>query len=131
MKKLYQIVAGAVSLAMVAVMGIACYYSAALPDHFYVTAGAVSEGISIGSALAIQGEIQPLSERGGTAELTMLGGIAVKQVDVQFVDREQVIPWLPLWNQDVHRGSGGGRTHRCGGKWDLPQPGAGGRNPGR
>ena len=90
MKKLYQIVAGAVSLAMVAVMGIACYYSAALPDHFYVTAGAVSEGISIGSALAIQGEIQPLSERGGTAELTMLGGIAVKQVDVQFVDREQV-----------------------------------------
>ena len=92
MKKLYQIVAGAVSLAMVAVMGIACYYSAALPDHFYVTAGAVSEGISIGSALAIQGEIQPLSERGGTAELTMLGGIAVKQVDVQFVDREQVIP---------------------------------------
>ena len=65
MKKLYQIVAGAVSLAMVAVMGIACYYSAALPDHFYVTAGAVSEGISIGSALAIQGEIQPLSREVG------------------------------------------------------------------
>lgn len=75
MKKLYQIVAGCRQFGHGGCEGIACYYSAALPDHFYVTAGAVSEGISIGSALAIQGEIQPLSERGGTAELTMLGGL--------------------------------------------------------
>lgn len=92
MKKLYQVFAGAVSLAMAAVMGVVTYYSTALPDHFYVAAGAAAEGISIGTALEIQGEIQPISAENGTASLTVLGGIAVKQVDVQFVDREMVIP---------------------------------------
>ena len=92
MKKLYQVFAGAVSLAMAAVMGVVAYYSTALPDHFYVAAGAAAEGISIGTALEIQGEIQPISAENGTASLTVLGGIAVKQVDVQFVDREMVIP---------------------------------------
>ena len=92
MKKLYQVFAGAVSLAMAAVMGVVAYYSTALPDHFYVAAGAAAEGISIGTALEIQGGIQPISAENGTASLTVLGGIAVKQVDVQFVDREMVIP---------------------------------------
>ena len=34
----------------------------------------------------------PFPRKNGTASLTVLGGIAVKQVDVQFVDREMVIP---------------------------------------
>lgn len=92
MKRLYKVFAGAVSLAMAAVMGIVTYYSAALPDHFYVTAGAVSEGISIGTAVQIQGQIQAVSDDSGTASLTLPGGIAVKQVDVDFVDRDMVIP---------------------------------------
>ena len=46
MKKLSQVFAGAVSLAMAAVMGVVTYYSTALPDHFYVAAGAAAEGIS-------------------------------------------------------------------------------------
>ena len=92
MKRLYKVFAGAVSLAMAAVMGIVTYYSAALPDHFYVTAGAVSEGISIGTTVQIQGQIQAVSDDSGTASLTLPGGIAVKQVDVDFVDRDMVIP---------------------------------------
>ena len=59
MKKLYQVFAGAVSLAMAAVMGVVTYYSTALPDHFYVAAGAAAEGISIRTVFSYS------PERGG------------------------------------------------------------------
>ena len=92
MKRAYKVFAGVMSLVMTAVMGIAGYYSAALPDHFYVAAGTAEDRISIGTALEIQGEIQPEAGGSATAALTVLGGVAVKQVEVDFVDRDMVIP---------------------------------------
>ena len=72
MKKLYQVFAGAVSLAMAAVMGVVTYYSTALPDHFYVAAGAANlvnllepDALIIGGGISAQGEkiLEPIRRR--------------------------------------------------------------------
>ena len=98
MRKYYRRFAGVLSLAIAAVQTIALYTQSVLPDRYYVAAG---EAFSIHSSLPIQlkmaGDSMP-AEAYATAgnsyqmDLKLPGGIGIKQVQVQVVDREMVIP---------------------------------------
>ncbi|MGI5965863.1 MULTISPECIES: SpoIVB peptidase [Anaerotruncus] len=98
MRKQYQRFAGALSLAIVAVQSIALYTQAILPDHYYVVAG---ETLSINSTLPIKTSssggslpVEAYSSPGNSynVDLKLPYGIEVKQVQVQVVDREMVVP---------------------------------------
>ena len=85
--------AGALGLVLSLDMGAAFYCGAVLPDHFYVAAASSAPGVlAIGTPLEISGEIAPAGDGSGTARLTMLGGISIKQVEVDFVERPMVVP---------------------------------------
>ena len=85
--------AGALGLVLSLAMGAAFYCGAVLPDHFYVAAASSAPGVlAIGTPFEISGEIAPAGDGSGTARLTMLGGISIKQVEVDFVERPMVVP---------------------------------------
>lgn len=98
MRKQYQRFAKLLSLAIVAVQSVALYTQAVLPDHYYVAAG---ETLNIRSSLPIttrssQGSLpaEAYAAPGNSynVNLKLPYGVEIKQVQVQVVDREMVIP---------------------------------------
>lgn len=98
MRKQYQRFAKLLSLAIVAVQSVALYTQAVLPDHYYVAAG---ETLNIRSSLPIttrssQGSLpaEAYAALGNSynVNLKLPYGVEIKQVQVQVVDREMVIP---------------------------------------
>lgn len=94
----YKFFASVLSLAVVAVQSMALYTQAVLPDHYYVAAG---ERLTINSRVPITLEqtdtslpIEVYSTAGNSynANLKIFGNVGIKQVQVQVVDREMVIP---------------------------------------
>ncbi len=89
---------GIVSGAVAAVMMPALYLQATLPDRFLVTPG---QELTIQSDVALEAQptlnnlpLEVYSSAGNTyrADLTILGGIKVKTVTVQVVERQSVTP---------------------------------------
>lgn len=98
MRKFVRTAAGIVSVCVLSVLSLALYVSNSLPDKFYVTQG---EALSIRSPFNIYPEadntflpVEAYSTVGNTypMNLKMFGGVCVKQVQVQVVDRKTVIP---------------------------------------
>ena len=98
MRKHYKRFAGVLCAAIAAVQSLALYTQAVLPDHYYVVAG---QTLSIQSRLPITtaaaGDSLPVeaySAAGNSyhVDLKLPYGIGVKQVQVQVVDREMVVP---------------------------------------
>lgn len=98
MRKIIRRCAGALSLAIVAVQAAALYTQAVLPDCYYVLAG---EQLSIRSPIpicAVQSsnsmpvEVYSAAGNNYNVDLKLPYGVNVKQVQVQVVDREMVIP---------------------------------------
>lgn len=98
MRKQYKVFAGILSAAIIAVQTLALYTQAVLPDHYYVASG---ETLSIRSVLPIEAQasvesmpMEVYSSAGNSysVNLKLPYGIEVKQVQVQVVDREMVVP---------------------------------------
>lgn len=98
MRKQVRFCAGLLCAAIVAVQSVALYTQASLPDYYYVAAG---DTLKINAALPLN-----ISSHNGTMPMEVYSvagnsyrvnvklpyGIEVKQVQVQVVDREMVIP---------------------------------------
>lgn len=98
MRKLCRYIVGPISIAIAVIQGFALYTQAVLPDHYYVAAG---ELLTIHSTVPItpHPSNDSLPQEAYTSpgnsynvNLKLPGGINVKQVQVQVVDREMVIP---------------------------------------
>lgn len=98
MRKLIQRCAGVVSLAVAAMQAFTLYTQAILPDYYYVAAG---ETLQINGPIPIEANegknsmpVEAYSAAGNhySLDLKLPYGIPVKQVQVQVVDRELVIP---------------------------------------
>lgn len=98
MRKHYKRFACVLSAAIVAVQALALYTQSILPDHYYVAAG---ETLTINSTLPITSEasrgsmpVEVYSAAGNSynVDLRLPYGIEIKQVQVQVVDREMVVP---------------------------------------
>lgn len=98
MRKRYQAFAKLLSIAIVAVQSVALYTQAVLPEQYYVVAG---DELTIQSPLPISASsaydslpIEAYAAAGNSynVNLKLPYGIQVKQVQVQVVDREMVIP---------------------------------------
>lgn len=98
MRKLVQRCAGVLSLAVAAVQALTLYAQAVLPDYYYVAAG---ETLQIHAPVPIEtaqtknsmpAEVYSAAGNHYSLNLTLPGGIPIKQVQVQVVDREMVIP---------------------------------------
>ncbi|MEM1483295.1 SpoIVB peptidase [Oscillospiraceae bacterium PP1C4] len=98
MRKQIKFFAGVLSLAIVAVQSLALYTQAMLPDHYYVAAG---ETLVINSHLPITPasshdsmpmEVYSTAGNSYNVNLKLPYGVGIKQVQVQVVDREMVIP---------------------------------------
>ena len=93
MRTLYRVFAAAVSAAVITVMGAVLYLDAALPDSFYLTG---EQTLSLGTPLQISGAVETVSVAEDVcesrAQLKMLGTVPVKEVAVEYVDRQMVVP---------------------------------------
>lgn len=98
MRKHYKRFACVLSAAIVAVQTLALYTQSILPDHYYVAAG---ETLTINSALPITSQasrgsmpVEVYSAAGNSynVDLRLPYGVEIKQVQVQVVDREMVVP---------------------------------------
>ena len=98
MREQYRRFARVFCAVVAAVQSVALYTQATLPNHFYVVAG---ETLSIHSSLPITtqpakdsfpGEAYDSPGNSYHVDLKLPGGVGVKQVQVQVVDREMVIP---------------------------------------
>ncbi len=98
MRRLCRAAAGLVSVCTLCALALALYVSNSLPDKFYVAQG---ESLTIHSPFDIHSEAEntflpaeAYTAAGNTysMNLRMIGGISVKQVQVQVVDRKSVIP---------------------------------------
>ena len=98
MRKLMRACMGALSLAILSVQAGVLYTQAVLPDCYYVLSG---EKLSIHSPLPITAvqsknslpvEVYAAAGNNYNVDLKLPYGLAVKQVQVQVVDREMVIP---------------------------------------
>ena len=98
MREHYKRFARVFCAAVAVVQAVALYTQAVLPDQFYVVAG---QTLSIHSSLPITtqpardslpGEAYDAPGNSYNVDLKLPGGIGVKQVQVQVVDREMVIP---------------------------------------
>lgn len=98
MRKLYKIFAGTLSLAIIAIQTLALYTQAMLPDQFYVAAGEtlrLNTSLPISSAASRDSmpmEVYSTAGNSYKVDLKLPYGIEIKQVQVQVVDREMVIP---------------------------------------
>lgn len=98
MRKLVRRIAAALSLAIAVVQGAALYTQAVLPDQYYVAVGEQLElclPIPINVNKSTPGmPVEAYSAAGNSypVDLRMPGGVLVKQVQVQVVNREMVIP---------------------------------------
>lgn len=98
MRKLVQRCAGVMSLAIAAMQALTLYTQAVLPDYYYVAAG---ETLELHAPVPIEtsqtknsmpAEVYAAAGNHYSLNLTLPGGIPIKQVQVQVVDREMVIP---------------------------------------
>ncbi len=98
MRKYYKRFASVLCLAISAIQALALYTQATLPDHYYVAAG---ENFSIpgtipittqSSAGSLPAEAYSAAGNSYNVDLKLPGGVEVKQVQVQVVDREMVVP---------------------------------------
>lgn len=98
MRKLVQRCAGVIALAIAAVQALTLYAQAVLPDYYYVAAG---ETLEIHAPVPIEtvqtknsmpAEVYSAAGNHYSLNLALPGGIPIKQVQVQVVDREMVIP---------------------------------------
>lgn len=98
MRKQVRFCCGMLSMAVIAVQSLALYTQAVLPDHYYVAAG---ETFSLNSKLPITSsnsrdslpmEVYSAAGNSYHVNLKLPYGVEVKQVQVQVVDREMVIP---------------------------------------
>lgn len=98
MRKLVQKFAGALSLAVIFIQAVTLYAQAILPDNYYVAAG---EALKLHTPVPIETmqtenslPAEAYSSPGNhySLKLALPGGIPIKQIQVQVVDREMVIP---------------------------------------
>ena len=98
MRKYCRFIVGPLALAIAVVQGFTLYTQAILPDHYYVAAG---EMLTIHSTVPITPKSssdslpqEAYNSPGNSynVNLKLPGGVNVKQVQVQVVDREMVIP---------------------------------------
>lgn len=98
MRKLVQKFAGAASLVVAAVQALTLYTQATLPDYYYVAAG---ETLSIHGPIPIETaqskdslpkEAYAAAGNHYSLNLELPYGIPIKQVQVQVVDRQMVVP---------------------------------------
>lgn len=98
MRKLVQRCAGVMSLAIAVMQALTLYTQAVLPDYYYVAAG---ETLELHAPVPIEtsqtknsmpAEVYAAAGNHYSLNLTLPGGIPIKQVQVQVVDREMVIP---------------------------------------
>lgn len=98
MRKLVQRCAGVMSLAIAAMQALTLYTQAVLPDYYYVAAG---ETLELHAPVPIEtsqtknsmpAEVYAAAGNHYSLNLSLPGGIPIKQVQVQVVDREMVIP---------------------------------------
>jgi stage IV sporulation protein B len=98
MQKGYKVFASAVSLAVMGVLSLALYYQLNLPNQFYVVQGerfVLQSGFGIratGIADRVPLEVYSRSGNSYKVNLKVFGGINVKAVDVQVIERDTVIP---------------------------------------
>lgn len=98
MRKLVRRCAAVMSFALAAVQGVALYTQAILPDQYYVAAGSQLE-LSAPLPITVQKtntglpvEVYSAAGNSYPVELRLPGGVMIKQVQVQVIDREMVIP---------------------------------------
>lgn len=98
LKKIYKIFVMIVSIIVISILGISLYMNNTLPDSFYIIEG---QELSINSKLKIKAskEIQDMpidvySSVGNSypLNLSILGGVKVKDIQVQVVQRELIVP---------------------------------------
>lgn len=98
MRRFYKAVAGVLSICVMGVLSLAIYVGNTLPDQFYVAQG---EQLKIHYPFELHPEaqntmlpIESYDTAGNTyaLNLRMFGGVSVKQVQVQVVDRKMVVP---------------------------------------
>lgn len=97
MRSLYRFIAGVVSVATMGIMSVALYLQVTLPDMYSVAPG---EALNIISPFNIESDTSgkiPLSAYGTSGnsyktELTLMGLVDIKEVGVQIVDRQLVVP---------------------------------------
>lgn len=97
MRKLYRIFAACLSCGILVLMSLVLYLNIALPNDFYLTEW---RSLALGTPLRIRGEAAPAASSSAssiisdsyTTQLKMLGGVAIKEVDVQVVQRKLVVP---------------------------------------
>lgn len=98
MRKQCRLIVGPLALAIAVIQGFTLYTQAILPDHYYVAAGetlTIHSGIPITpqpSRDSLPQEAYTIAGNSYNVNLKLPGGINVKQVQVQVVDREMVIP---------------------------------------
>lgn len=98
MRKYYKRFAGVLCAAIVAVQSVALYTQAALPDRYYVAAGdelAINSALPISMVASVDSlpvEVYSSAGNNYNVNLKLPGGVEIKQVQVQVVDREMVIP---------------------------------------
>lgn len=98
MRRLVQRCAGVTALAIAMVQALTLYAQAVLPDYYYVAAGEtlqIHAPVPIDTAQtknSMPAEVYSAAGNHYSLNLTLPGGIPIKQVQVQVVDREMVIP---------------------------------------
>lgn len=98
MRRLVQRCAGATALAIAVVQALTLYAQAVLPDYYYVATGEtlqIHAPVPIDTAQtknSMPAEVYSAAGNHYSLNLTLPGGIPIKQVQVQVVDREMVIP---------------------------------------
>ena len=98
MKKIYRIFAAGLSCGILCVLTTAFYFAQTLPDHFYVAQG---ESLALSTPLPIEEspsqlegttQVYARAGTGYTTNLKLFGAVEIKEVDVQVVERELVVP---------------------------------------